>query len=94
MKGIDEERIVRLAVYILENNATVRGAAKAFSVSKSTVHKDVSERLKRVDPSLHAAVRKVLDINKAQRHIRGGIATREKYRLQAQNSTREIEANT
>ena len=94
MKGIDEERIIRLAVYILEHKATVRSAAKAFSVSKSTVHKDVSERLRRVDPSLYHAVRKVLDVNKSERHIRGGIATREKYRLQAQNSTREIHANT
>ncbi len=86
MKGVDEERIVRLAVYILETGATVRTAAKHFGVSKSTVHKDVSERLKRIDPSLHSRVREVLDINKAERHIRGGIATREKYReLAAQN---------
>lgn len=89
MKGVDEERIMRLAVYILENGATVRAAAKAFGVSKSTVHKDVSERLRRIDPSMYGRVREVLDINKAERHIRGGIATREKYReLAAQNSDR------
>lgn len=83
MKGVDEDRIVRLATYILETGATVRAAAKAFGVSKSTVHKDVSERLKRIDPSLHTQVREVLDLNKAERHIRGGIATREKYRCQS-----------
>ena len=80
MKGVDEERVVRLAVYMLETGATVRAAAKHFGVSKSTVHKDVSERLRRIDPALYGRVREVLDINKAERHIRGGIATREKYR--------------
>ena len=80
MKGVDEERVVRLAVYMLETGATVRAAAKHFGVSKSTVHKDVSDRLKRIDPALYGRVREVLDINKAERHIRGGIATREKYR--------------
>lgn len=81
VKGVDEDRVVRLAVYILENGATVRAAAKAFSVSKSTVHKDVSERLQHIDPSLYRQVRDVLSINKAERHIRGGNATKEKYRL-------------
>ncbi len=71
---------MRLAVYMLETGATVRAAAKHFGVSKSTVHKDVSERLRRIDPALYGRVREVLDINKAERHIRGGIATREKYR--------------
>ncbi len=80
MKGVDEDRVVKLAVYMLETGATVRVAAKHFGVSKSTVHKDVSERLKRIDPLLYGRVREVLDINKAERHIRGGIATREKYR--------------
>ena len=83
VKGVDEDRVVRLAVYILENGATVRAAAKAFSVSKSTVHKDVSERLKPLDPSLYRQVRDVLCLNKAERHIRGGNATKEKYRLLA-----------
>lgn len=80
MKGVDTERVTRLAVYILENGATVRAAAKAFGISKSTVHKDVSVRLRRISPSLHVQVREVLDRNKAERHIRGGIATRKKYR--------------
>lgn len=82
MKGVDEDRARRLAVYILEHHATVRTTAKAFSVSKSTVHKDVSERLRHIDPALYIEVRKVLEINKAERHLRGGIATREKYRRQ------------
>ena len=81
LKGVDEERVIRLAVYMLETGTTVRAAAKHFGVSKSTVHKDVSERLRRIDPSLFGRVREVLDINKAERHIRGGIATREKYRM-------------
>ena len=75
-----EERAARLAEYIIENNATVRTAAKAFGVSKSTVHKDVTERLKRSDPALWKQVKSVLEKNKAERHIRGGIATRIKYR--------------
>ena len=80
MKGLPEERAVALALYIIENNATVRQAAKVFGVSKSTVHKDVSERLRRVNPQLYQEVKGILEINKAQRHIRGGIATRKKYR--------------
>ena len=75
-----EERAARLAEDIIENNATVRTAAKAFGVSKSTVHKDVTERLKRTDPALWKQVKSVLEKNKAERHIRGGIATRIKYR--------------
>lgn len=74
-----EDRAVELGEYIVENKATVRSAAKQFGISKSTVHMDVSERLKRVNPSLYKQVRKVLDVNKAQRHIRGGMATRAKY---------------
>ena len=66
--------------YIIENNATVRAAAKKFHISKSTVHKDVSDRLQIVNPQLYGRVRRVLEVNKAQRHIRGGMATREKYR--------------
>ena len=68
-----------LAVYILEHRATVRDAAKHFGISKSTVHKDVTERLRRVSPSLWAQVRQILLENKAQRHLRGGEATRQKY---------------
>jgi len=79
LKDIVEERAVELGEYIVENKATVRAAAKKFGVSKSTVHMDVSKRLERVNPQLFFEVRQVLDVNKAQRHIRGGIATREKY---------------
>ena len=79
MKGVLEERAVELGVYIIENNATVRAAAKKFRISKSTVHKDVASRLRTLDPRLYGQVREVLDVNKAQRHIRGGLATREKY---------------
>lgn len=74
-----EERACALAVYIIENGATVRSAAKHFGVSKSTVHKDLSQRLYRCNRGLYAQVRKVLDLNKAQRHIRGGLATKRKY---------------
>ncbi|MBQ3087901.1 MAG: sporulation transcriptional regulator SpoIIID [Clostridia bacterium] len=80
MKTVVEERAVELGEYIVEHKATVRAAAKEFGISKSTVHMDVSDRLKNVDPALYIQVRSVLDINKAQRHIRGGLATREKYR--------------
>ena len=79
MKGIVEERAVELGEYIIENGATVRSASKKFGVSKSTVHKDVSERLRGVDPGLYIEVKNILEINKAQRHIRGGMATRKKY---------------
>ena len=75
-----EERAVRLALYIVEERSTVRAAAKKFAVSKSTVHKDITERLPRFDRPLYVQVKEVLEINKAQRHIRGGIATRRKYR--------------
>ena len=81
MKGLPEERAVSLAAYIIENNATVRKAATVFHISKSTVHKDVSERLKKLNPQLYVQVKKVLDINKQGRHIRGGMATRRKYLL-------------
>lgn len=79
MKGAVEERAIELGEYILENKATVRAAAKKFHISKSTVHKDVSDRLQSINPQLYNEVREILDINKAQRHIRGGIATRRKY---------------
>lgn len=89
MKGLPEERAVTLAQYIIENRATVRQAAKKFDVSKSTVHKDVAERLRRVSPQLYEQCRAVLDQNKSERHIRGGAATREKYA--AERSRRERE---
>lgn len=79
MKGNMEERAVRLAQYIIENGATVRAAAARFGVSKSTVHKDLSERLAAFNRPLFLQVKAVLEENKAQRHIRGGIATRKKY---------------
>ncbi len=77
-----EERACDLAVYIIENGATVRSAAKHFGISKSTVHKDLSQRLPSCNRSLYIQVRKVLDVNKAQRHIRGGMATKQKYENQ------------
>lgn len=80
MRGMTDERAVILGEYILESGATVRAAAQKFRISKSTVHKDITTRLRVVDPSLYRRVRRVLDVNKAQRHIRGGMATREKYR--------------
>ena len=74
-----EERACDLALYIIENNATVRMAAKRFSISKSTVHKDLSQRLPAFNKPLYLQVKEVLERNKAERHIRGGIATRKKY---------------
>jgi len=68
-----------VAHYIIDNNATVRQAAKAFGISKSTVHKDVAERLLKINPSLAEEVRKVLDVNRSERHLRGGMATKAKY---------------
>ena len=79
MKDYIEERAIEIAYYIIENNATVRQTAKAFGISKSTVHKDITERLKKINPSLAIETKKVLDENKAERHIRGGEATRQKY---------------
>ena len=82
MKGDMEERAQSLALYIIENRTTVRAAAQTFGISKSTVHKDISERLPLFDRALYLQVKEVLDENKAQRHIRGGVATRKKYRGQ------------
>ncbi|EOS75413.1 MAG: sporulation transcriptional regulator SpoIIID [Lachnospiraceae bacterium] len=79
MKDYIEERAIDIANYIIENNATVRQTAKAFGISKSTVHKDVTERLMQINPTLAKEARKVLDVNKQERHIRGGMATKEKY---------------
>ena len=75
-----EERAKILATYIIENKSTVRQAAKKFNLSKSTVHKDISERLEKVNPSLAIEAKKVLEINKSERHIRGGMATKMKYK--------------
>ncbi|MBR1969131.1 MAG: sporulation transcriptional regulator SpoIIID [Clostridia bacterium] len=86
MKDYIEQRINLLAAYIIENNATVRSAAKEFSLSKSSVHKDVTERLLKIDPLLAMKVKKVLDKNKAERHIRGGIATKQKYLSRRSNT--------
>ncbi len=77
-----EDRACELAVYMIETGATVRAAAKRFGISKSTVHKDLSQRLPQCNRRLYQQVRQVLEINKAQRHIRGGLATRKKYRSQ------------
>ena len=79
MKTYIEERASEIANYMIENNATVRQAAKNFGISKSTVHKDVTERLEQINPALAAEARKVIDVNKSERHIRGGMATKEKY---------------
>ena len=75
-----EERAKILATYIIETKSTVRQTAKKFNVSKSTVHKDISERLEKVNPSLAIEAKKVLEINKSERHIRGGMATKMKYK--------------
>ncbi len=80
MKGNMEERAERLALYILENRATVRSAAQKFGISKSSVHKDLAERLPAFNRTLYLQVKEVLEQNKAERHIRGGIATRKKYK--------------
>lgn len=80
MKTKPNHRAVILGQYIIENKATVRAAAKKFGISKSTVHKDVSERLPKINPSLSAQVKDILEINKQERHIRGGMATKNKYR--------------
>ena len=79
LKDYIEERAVAIANYIIDHNATVRQTAKSFGISKSTVHKDCTERLISINPALAAQARVVLDLNKSERHIRGGMATREKY---------------
>lgn len=79
MKDHIEERVISLAKYITKHNATVRETAKEFGISKSTVHKDVTERLYKINYSLYKKTRKVLDKNKAERHLRGGMATRLKH---------------
>ena len=84
MKSYIEERAVAIANYIVNQNATVRQAAKQFGISKSTAHKDCTERLSTINPALAAKARKVLDINKQERHIRGGLATKDKYKKEKQ----------
>jgi putative DeoR family transcriptional regulator (stage III sporulation protein D) len=80
LKSNIEERACDLAVYIIESKATVRSAAKKFGISKSTVHKDLSERLEHINRPLYLQVKEVMEFNKAERHIRGGLATRLKYK--------------
>lgn len=80
MRESTKDRAVALGEYILQTGATVRAAAKVFKISKSTVHKDVSERLRYDDPQLYRKVKRVLEKNKQERHIRGGMATRRKYK--------------
>ena len=79
MKAYIEERAIEAAKYIISSNATVRETAKKFGISKSTVHKDVTERLEKINPKLAHEARKVVELNKAERHLRGGLATKEKY---------------
>ena len=79
MKSYIEERAVEVANFIINSNSTVRETAKKFGISKSTVHKDITDRVEKIAPELARSVRKILEINKAERHIRGGLATREKY---------------
>lgn len=75
-----EQRACDIAAYLIAEKGTVRAAAKQFGISKSTVHKDMTERLEEINPGLYAQVREILDVNKAERHIRGGMATRKKYK--------------
>ncbi len=89
MKSYIEQRAIEIGHYIVENGATVRQTAKKFGVSKSTVHKDVTERMMQINPALASQARKILDINKSERHIRGGMATKEKY-----HQLHEHQANT
>jgi len=79
LKEYIEERAVEIANFIIQSNATVRETAKKFGISKSTVHKDVTERLEKINPKLALQAREVLELNKSERHIRGGLATKEKY---------------
>lgn len=88
MNDAVEQRAIEIGRYIAETGSTVRGAAQKFCVSKSTVHKDMTSRLKSIDPTLYREVDKVMQCNKAQRHIRGGMATKLKYSLK-----RELKEN-
>ena len=84
--GSKQERCVSLAQYIIDNKATVRNAGKVFGISKSTVHQDITVRLERVNPELHRQVREILEQNKQERHIRGGLATKRKYAAESGKS--------
>ena len=84
-----EELAVAIAIYIIDHNATVRQTAKKFGISKSTVHKDVTDRLEHINPTLASQARVVLDVNKSERHIRGGLATREKYQHRLQMCSKD-----
>lgn len=79
MRDYISERVITLAQYMIDHKATVRATAKKFGISKSTVHKDISERLQRLNPALFSEAKEILDENKSQRHIRGGLATKIKY---------------
>jgi len=85
LKAYIEERAIEIANYIIQSNATVRETAKKFGISKSTVHKDVTERLEKINPRLAIQAREVLELNKSERHIRGGLATKEKYMTLSKN---------
>ena len=80
LKGMPEQRATVLAKHIIKTGDTVRKTAKIFKISKSTVHKDITERLKKINPMLYKDVKNILDINKQERHLRGGMATKEKYK--------------
>lgn len=92
LKDYIEERAIAIANYIIDHNATVRQTAKKFGISKSTVHKDVTDRLIYINPTLAARARVVLNINKSERHIRGGMATKEKYQHRLMACSREYES--
>lgn len=94
MKSYIEERAMEIAAYIIESNATVRQTAKKFGVSKSTVHKDLVDRLPLVNPGLAHEARKILDINKSERHIRGGLATKEKYLREHQKNRQNCDKDS
>lgn len=94
MKEQPEARAVILGEYIVRQKATVRAAAEWFGVSKSTVHKDVSERLEQIQPDLYTQVKEILEQNKRERHIRGGLATKRKYALRRQHEEESLQQNT
>ena len=94
MKEQPEARAVILGEYIVRQKATVRAAAEWFGVSKSTVHKDVSERLEQIQPDLYTQVKEILEQNKQERHIRGGLATKRKYALRRQHEEESLQQNT
>ena len=88
LKAYIEDRAVEVANFIIDKSATVRETAKKFGISKSTVHKDVTERLSKINPTLANEARRILEINKSERHIRGGLATKEKYLSEVKKASR------